>query len=211
MNPHLRFDIERVGHCSLAKLVRDNFSAPLEIKIDEHKCIAIVNWDSSHHFDAGIVILHGQGEMEIGRNSPTYREYLDVPPELDPEYDYVAIAELAIQSLAEEPWLEELEPEANDERKSAALRAWLGERMPPDWEAAFEWLFDNILTQYTPGFELAGCLSKSDKEQFGVKIVDLGGPVSSVPAVRFLGSVEDLNMLLNKARLPYVAMKPTRR
>ncbi|ANP46075.1 hypothetical protein [Candidatus Viadribacter manganicus] len=209
--PHLSFDLEQIGHRPLAKLIRDNFSSPLEIKVDADRCIAIANWGSSRSFDVGMLILHGEGAMEVGRNSPTYGEYLGVPPELEPDRDYSAIAELAIDSFGDEHWLEDVESDADHGRRAAALRAWLGERMPIDWEAACDWLLDNGPSDRTPGFELESHMSKSDKEQFGVKIVDLGGPASSVPAVRFLGSIEDLNMLLNKVGLPYVAIGPVKR
>jgi hypothetical protein len=58
--------------------------------------------------------------------------------------------------------------------------------------------------QYAPGFAIRKALSSDEQSTLGLREVDLGGPISSVPCIFTTASIDELNKILAAKKLPFV-------
>ena len=63
---------------------------------------------------------------------------------------------------------------------------------------------DGRNSEYGVALGILDALPESARRALGLKRVDLGGPASSVPAVRMTGSLEQFNWIMRLHKLPYV-------
>ena len=190
---------------TLADIVRSNFKTPLELTVDRYSCIAVAKYDYSSTYPVGLVLLHEGRRLDTGRALPTYREFLGVVG-LHAREDSEEIAEIAAEWFDDEPWLDALGVNAGEADRVAALAGWLELQMDMGSDFALDWILERIVTEHTPGLDIAHQFSRPELQALGLELVDLGGPVSSLPAVRFRGSIDELNQIIARTSLPFVAI-----
>ena len=83
----------------------------------------------------------------------------------------------------------------------ARLEAWLDQVVSD--ERLESWL-DGRVSEYGVALDILEALPPAELTILGLCQVDLGGPASSVPAVRMTGSPEQFNWIMRKHKLPYV-------
>ena len=158
------------------------------------------------------VFSHPEGNIEIGYDCPARRSVLckDLSAFLALSYDaqVTAIVEEA-EALGirfdehEPPWLWGKTPTTRED----ALKQWLDNKFGDDAdfpdEQEFLWSLTGV-GEHLPGFAIVERLPKQEARQLKMRVVDIGGPASSVEAVVVACAREQLDDALRRNNLPFV-------
>lgn len=141
------------------------------------------------------------------KSNPTNAEFHDIQAAADATYEEKkkAVEEATgWESEDELPWLD---IEGDDEDDDGAtnllerINTWLESEVELDelecWGA-------RKAGEYVPGFELMDALSVDERDLLGLREQDMGGPASSVPCVTTTASLEELNGMIERKKLPFV-------
>ena len=163
--------------------------SPLELVIDRDGVIVAKDFGFGQAFDYSVVFHHPEGEIEVGENVPTRREWLELGEGFDdlPQAERRLRALEVAEDLGEPPC-----PQDGD------LDEWLDQKVESD---CFEPSCG--LSEHLPGLDIVEGLLPIVCLQLGLKKVDIGGPTSAVDAAVLSGDVEALNMAIRDAGLPY--------
>jgi hypothetical protein len=176
----------------LKRLLADR-TEPLLVDIDEDGCIVAAHYEYGSQFYLGVVFRHSEGPIDLGVNPPSRREYYE-----DQIVGFSNMSSTAKrESLVKDGWKEEDDlPEDNE-----AFSNWLNESI--DDYLIESWAdTEGELSEGTPGFLILDSLTESEASAHKLRRVDLGGPASTAPRVKFTGSRAELQSLLEKKRLP---------
>ena len=194
--------------CDLKKILQSR-TKPLSISIDSDGMLVAADFAWTSKYEFGIVFKHPEGDIDIGQNGPTHREFLtDSMYGKDLEkLSYDARRELVISAYCE--WTDELEEGQVpwDDDTAEALNEWLDKTADDQIAENFmiENAVDDIGNEYEPGIIIFDSLSNTVRKRLGIEKVDLGGPASGfVWAVHVGCSAEDLNKAFKKAKLPFL-------
>ena len=163
--------------------------APLDLVIGSDGDIVAKDFSFGKAFDYSVVFHHSEGEIEVGEDVPTRREWFVFGEDFDtlPQAERRLRALEVAEDLGEPPC-----PQDGD------LDEWLDQKVESD---CFEPSCG--LSEHLPGLDIVEGLLPIVCLQLGLKKVDIGGPASVVEAAVLCRDVEALDMAIREAELPY--------
>lgn len=184
--------------------------SPLPIKL----CKGIISGFGNgfnETYDFSCTFRHPEVDIEIGYMCPTRFEAFDIDPAKFSKLNYKDQVSLVLRQAAERdfpidasdpPWF----PEGNQGDAKSAIRKWLRQKFGFEHgdESVFLWELTKV-GEYLPGVAILARMPELEAQQLGMRLVNTGGPASSVPAVRVGCSAAELNKSLHRHGLPFMA------
>jgi hypothetical protein len=183
--------------------------APIELILEDDVLVArefsIIDGSDG---DCGVSVRCSDGSESVHVHSmePTEREFygFELPQH---RILYAKKRALVIEQASLDPddlpWVE-YDPNGNPVAgtdSEARLEAWLNQVVTDE---RLDGWGEGRNSEYGVALDLLDALPESARGTLGLKRVDLGGPASSVPAVRMTGSLEQFNWIMRLHKLPYV-------
>ena len=192
--------------CDLKKILQSR-TEPLSVSIDLDGMLVAADFAWTSKYEFGIVFKHPEGDIDVGQNGPTHREFLSDSIVNLEKLSYEEQKEVAIAAYCntmgdlepgEVPWASDTEE---------ALADWLDELCDLSANYMLEYLPCSPESEFSPGLVLYDSLSKAVRKRLGMEKVDIGGPASDyIWAVHVNCSADDLNKALKKAKLPFLVI-----
>jgi len=181
---------------------------PLQLEIDEQHKIVAASYDFEGTCDFNITIHHPDGDFEFGWNAPRRRE----------KYKADTDAFRRLPYAKQKAWLAErtldgdgecvLEGDLPWKGGVAGMNAWLDSADECDYEDSFSGWKNEFLV----GHPIHDALTPEERSSLGVRQVDACSMASGpIMAVRVECSMDELNEVLKRKRLPFVVIADRRR
>lgn len=185
---------------------RSRFKTPLEIELDESRCIRACNYTFDGDYSFGSTIHHEGQAIDRGMSWPTEREYYGIELPNGGNATYEELKSLVVDAKHDDPddlpWIryDQYGAAVAESETKEALMEWL-HRLVQD-ERLENW-GDSRISEYGIGIEIFDALSDQECTRIGLVLGDFGFS-SSVIQAQLEGSVETFNLLIEQKGLPVV-------
>lgn len=145
-------------------------------------------------------------------DSPTIADYYGIAVDHDASYGEKKQAILSATGWGHKEEFEWLFPDHDglapakpdtDQTITEWLRKPLAKCMREPYLDFYYGLLAREASEHTPGFLILRSLPSEARMELGIAEVDKGGPASSVPCVKALASIKDLNLAMEYHKLPF--------
>jgi len=181
---------------------------PLSLVIDENGCVEALRYSFDGPHDYNLTVWHPEGDLDLGIDNPTLREWYDADIESFQGLSYEAKKARLLETITDcgdEHLLEEGLPWDDTEE---GMNSWLDQN---DHERGNDRYFWRYHHPYCVGHPIHDVLSPEEQDTSGIWEIDIGTPDSDGCLVTYVEcTMAALNDLIRRKKLPFAVVEDRR-